>query len=264
MKTININTSTGINTFLFPDKQPHVNLQGLEEGEKVKVVCSITDANTLMYLIECSNALDNLFCKKEVLVIPYLMGARFDRVMERGDSFDLKVIAELINSCGFKKIVLFDVHSDVSTALIKNSFVITNEILVKSYNIPNSVLICPDAGAEKKIKNYFSWNNNFTDVVYCIKERDLSTGKIKSIKVLEPEKCENRMCVIVDDLCDGGGTFLGIAGKINAYELRLIVTHGVFSKGTKILTDIKFHEVITSDSIYKGNDPSVTVIKFSV
>ena len=130
------------------------------------------------------------------------MGPRFDRVMETGDSFDLKVISNLINSCNFDKVYLFDVHSDVSTALIKNSINITNSFLVKQYGKEDSVLICPDAGAVKKVNKYFELNDNIKEVVYCNKVRDLTNGKI-TLKLLELEKCKDRNCVIIDDLCDG-------------------------------------------------------------
>ncbi len=250
MKVININTQQHIKTFLFPDNQPHIQLEGIEEGDEVKVVCSLTDANVLLQLLQCANALEHRFAKKKELHIPYLMSARFDRVMQSGDSFDLQVVANLINSCSFEKVVLLDVHSDVATALIHRSINVSNQFLVEKYTQQEAVLICPDAGAAKKIKSYFDWNPNIVDVVYCIKSRDLSNGKI-TLKVLEPEKCVGRNCVIIDDICDGGGTFLAIANQINAAHLTLIVTHGIFSKGIKILEE-KFNKIFVSNSFSSG------------
>ena len=155
MIKVNINKQIGCKTFLFPDKQPHINIDGVNENDEVQVTCSITDANNLLLLLQCSNALDNLFAKKKELVIPYLMGARFDRLMQKGDSVDLKVIANLINSCGFEKVYLYDVHSDTSTVLIENSINISNAELVKQYTKEDAILICPDAGAVKKVSKYF-------------------------------------------------------------------------------------------------------------
>src|SRR6478752_3133534 len=111
MKTINLNTEENIKLVLFPDNQPHANIVNIEEADDVRVVCSITNCTILLQLLECSNALDNVFAKKKELVIPYLMGARFDRLMQPGDSIDLKVIADLINSMQFEKVFLYDVHS---------------------------------------------------------------------------------------------------------------------------------------------------------
>ncbi|MFT3682487.1 MAG: ribose-phosphate pyrophosphokinase-like domain-containing protein [Ferruginibacter sp.] len=252
MKIININNGVNIKTLVFPDKQPHVNIQGIEEGDDVKVVCSVTDTVVLLQLLECANAIDNAFAKKKVLVIPYLMGARYDRLMNAGDSIDLKVIADLVNSMQFEKVYLFDVHSEVATLLVKNAVNISNRQLVEAYKQENALLICPDAGAAKKVNKYFEWNTQLEDIVYCNKSRDLTNGRI-TLNVLEPEKCTNRNCVIIDDICDGGGTFLAIAEQVQAKHLTLIVTHGIFSKGFESLEKY-FDEIIVSNSYNEKYD----------
>lgn len=258
MKQININKQQGITFLLYPDNQPHVNIQDVNEGDEIEVICSITDSQTLIHLLQCANALDNLFAIKKVLHIPYLMGARFDRLMQHGDSVDLQVISSLINGLNFEKVYLYDVHSDTSTMLIKNSININNKKLVDEYKLADTVLICPDAGAVKKVGKYLEWNPFITDVVYCIKDRDLSNGKI-TLKVLEPEKCTGRNCVVIDDLCDGGGTFLGIAGQIQPQHLTLIVTHGVFSQGYFFL-EKAYNQIITSDSLIISTHDKVKVV----
>lgn len=259
MKTINLNKETGVRVTVFPDNQPHVNIHGVNEGEEVKVICSITDSVKMMQLLQTSNAIDNLFAKKKILVIPYLMAARYDRLMINGDSIDLKVVADLINSCGFEKVYLFDVHSDVATLLINKAVNVTNRQLVAEYNQPDALLICPDAGAAKKVSKYFDWNANIKDIVYCSKKRELSTGNL-TLEVLEPEQCAGRNCVIVDDICDGGATFLAIAEKIKPAHLTLIVTHGIFSKGFAAL-EKRFDEIIVSDSYCREyNSPIVKKI----
>jgi ribose-phosphate pyrophosphokinase len=259
MKVINLNTGEGVRITVFPDGQPHVNIQGVTEDDEVKVVCSLTDTSKLLQLPETANALENLFAKKKVLVIPYLMAARYDRLMQHGDSVDLKVVADIINMCGFEKVYLYDVHSDVALLLIKNSIAITNEELVKAYNKPAAVLICPDAGAAKKVGKYFDWNSTIQSIVYCSKNRELATGKI-TLEVLEPDECAGKNCVIIDDICDGGGTFLAIAEKIKPAHLTLIVTHGIFSKGFETL-EKHFQQIIVSDSLYKKYEsPIVTTL----
>jgi ribose-phosphate pyrophosphokinase len=261
MKTINLNTGAGIKAILFLDNQPHINVQDILEGEDVQVICSITDSVKMMQLLETANALENLFAKKKKLVIPYLMAARFDRLMQKGDSIDLKVVANLINSCGFEKVYLFDVHSEIASMLIQNAVNITNKQMVEQYQQNNAVLICPDAGAAKKVHQYFEWNANLTEIVYCNKSRDLSNGKI-TLQVLEAEKCTNRNCVIIDDICDGGATFLAIAEQIKPAHLTLVVTHGIFSKGFTALEQ-KFNTIIVSDSFCKKYDsPIVQQIAF--
>ena len=246
MKTIDIANQVGVKLRLYPDNQPHVNVQGVFDGDEVRVIAPLRSSLDVMHLLQVSNALDNLFAKKKQLIIPYLMGARFDRLMESGDSVDLRVVADLINSCGFERVWLVDVHSDVALQLIHRSTNITNRFLVEHYTQPNAVLICPDAGAAKKTASYMDWNRRLTDVVTCVKHRDLSNGQIV-LRVLEPEKCKGRFCVIIDDICDGGATFLAIAKQIEPVHLTLIVTHGIFSKGFRELEE-QFNEIVTSNS----------------
>lgn len=263
MKTIDINLGINVEIFNFPDGQPHVNIKSIKEGEEVEVICSMTSSNKVLELLQVSNALDNIFARKKVLTIPYLMGARYDRVMLPGDSFDLKVIANLINSCGFEKVVLFDPHSSVSTALINNCVEVTNKNLVTVYGMSDdAVLICPDAGAAKKIPDYMKWNKSFVEVVFCTKKRDLSTGDL-TITVLEPEKCRGRDCVIVDDICDGGGTFIGIAKQILPKHLTLIVSHGIFSKGFSEL-EKWFDDIFTTDSLCANYDDSQNILSVNL
>lgn len=263
METINLDKGLNCNIVTYPDGQPHVRVWGVQAGDEVRVVCALRNGQDLLKLLELSNALNGVFVQKKELVIPYLLGARSDRRMMSGDSVDLKVIADMINYCEFERVSLFDVHSDVATLLIHNSINHDNSRLVGKYDKPGAVLICPDAGAAKKIDRYLEWNKNLLDVVYCIKKRDLSNGEI-TLKVLEPEKCAMRNCVIIDDICDGGATFVKIAEQIKPAHLTLIVSHGIFSKSTGWLLNY-FDHIITSDSYRDlGNWDKLTTVNLGL
>lgn len=257
---ININEEQGLKITKFPDGQYHVQLLPTHESNKAFVTCAIRNPVDLYLLMATSNALDNAFIDKRTLIIPYLMGARSDRLMQKGDSVDLKVVANAINSCGFKYVMIFDVHSDVALQLIDNSVNVNNRFLVEAYDKQDAILICPDAGASKKIDKILSWNKNITHVEYCIKQRDLSTGAI-DLTVLSPIHCSERHCVIIDDLCDGGGTFLAIADQVKyPQSMTLIVSHGIFSKGLEVFKD-KFDEIITTNSYQKQIKSELLTIK---
>lgn len=252
IKKINLNTREGAEFLTFPDGQPHVRIQDLEGVYFAEVTCSISSPQKLLELQMVAYLLNDAGIDS-ILHIPYLMAARFDRVMQPGDSLDIKVIAQVINSLEFSRVYLYDPHSDVSAALINRSRVVTNHQLVAAYTEPNSVLIVPDAGAAKKASAYFEWNKNLSDIIYCIKKRDVSNGKL-TLTVLDPVNCAGRPCVIIDDLCDGGRTFTMIADRLlpfNPSKLTLIVTHGIFSNGLGELLE-KFNEIIVSDS-YPSN-----------
>jgi ribose-phosphate pyrophosphokinase len=229
-----------VKVLTFPDSQPHVQLIDPIVGDEVMVICSITSPSKLLQLLELTNALDKYWIKKTFLSIPYLMGARSDRHMVEGDSFDLEVVAKLINSCDFDRVELLDVHSPVALSLIDKSF--NNKInLLAGYNKHNPLFICPDKGAIDRVPTG-------ADVIYCEKSRDLSTGVI-TLKVNDVEKTRYRNCIIVDDICDAGGTFIAIANEVRhmCASLTLAVTHGIFSKGVDYLAGL-FDEIITTNS----------------
>jgi ribose-phosphate pyrophosphokinase len=262
MKTINLITGERVKKILFPDNQPHVVLTDIEEVEDVRVVANIRSSLELVQLMMTVSAIRGLGANQVELVIPYLMGARYDRIINKGDSFDLKVVADVINSLGFSSVHLFDVHSPVATELIHNSKSHNNSLLVKSYDHPDAVLIVPDKGAVQKARDYPVWNHNLSSVAFCEKERDLETGRV-SLKVISPEVCEGRNCVIIDDICDGGATFMAIADQIKPKHLTLIVSHGIFSKGFRSLEE-KFDQIITSDSFWTHSSNKLKTIPLNL
>jgi ribose-phosphate pyrophosphokinase len=251
MKYIDMKEQVHVVYDLFTDNQPHITLKDVAREEEI---CVITDFSTgslgLVRLMLISNALDAKGCKKKKLIIPYLLGARSDRHMteDHSDSFDLKVVADIINTLKFELVLVFDAHSEITTALINNCFSVDNSILLKEYKTENAVLIFPDAGAGKKAKKLLARMPTVTDVVFCSKERNLQTQELELI-VINPQLCSGRNVVVVDDLCDGGRTFTAIIKQLpkEVKETTLIVSHSLFSYGTKEVEHY-YHRVITSDS----------------
>lgn len=254
--SMNIELSTQNATYiLFPDGQPHVRLTNppIVKGWRATVRHRIRSPHELFTLLQLGNAIRRSFGKIERLDIPYLMGARYDRLMLPGDSVDLQVVADAINSLGADHVRLLDVHSDVALQLIHNSENVTNEFLVRGRVRDGSVLVVPDAGAAKKAEQYSQWAN-LSGVVICSKARDLSTGKLK-LQVPDVGSLEGRDLVVIDDICDGGATFKAIAEQTPGAKSRtLIVTHGIFSQGT-VMFDTLYDRVVTSDSFRNDYNP---------
>jgi ribose-phosphate pyrophosphokinase len=102
------------------------------------------------------------------------------------------------------------------------------------------------------------------EVVECSKSRDVKTGRLSGFKVYADD-LQGRSCILVDDICDGGGTFIGLAKELkakNAGALYLAVSHGVFSKGTDLLTEV-FDHIFTTDSVQELQSDKVTTLALS-
>lgn len=255
---------------IFPDGQMGLTLDTQKINATtapagVHVLCTPRTPNDLMEVLLLSDALDKAGVHKANLTITYLPGARSDSEFKAGDAVALEVIAKLINLCEFARVELFDPHSPVSPALIRNRQIISNQKLVEAYRMENAVLISPDAGSGKRVPKYLEWNANLTDTVDCVKIRDpYQKSQIVRIDVLDAAKCHERNCVIIDDLCDGGATFIGIAQSLKRQRVRpahlsLMVTHGVFSKGFREL-ETNFKQIYTTDSYQSAYDSTIVTV----
>jgi ribose-phosphate pyrophosphokinase len=199
----------------------------------------------------------------ESLFIPYFPAARQDRVMVKGEPLSVKVYADIINSLNFKKVLVFDAHSEVTPALVNNCEVIANHKFIQSViqSIGSDVLlISPDGGALKKIYKLSEFLGGI-EVVECSKSRDVKTGKLKGFKVYESD-LKGKNCLIVDDICDGGGTFIGLAEELknkNAGKLYLAVSHGIFNKGFEDLNC--FERIFTTNSFKNIEADCLTQLK---
>ena len=249
-------------TMLFPDGQPHIKIdvrqmENMDRRTPVRILTRLNNANDLLMVLFVKNTLDYLEFEQVELHVSYLLAARMDRVMLEGEPFSLKVVASLLNQGNFKKIRIFDPHSEVATALIDRSYAVTNHFFVqdvlqdytKKHPGETYCLISPDAGALKKIHKLAQFLQ-VEDVVECMKERDLRTGALTNFKAMT-EDLHGQTCFIVDDICDGGGTFAGTAKMLKekgAGKVHLIVSHGIFSRGIAIEA---IDEIYTTDSYRK-------------
>lgn len=269
-------STVAYDSFYFYGGEPHIKLKANQYSNEFVDVCITTRINSFDDLGMLAVAVDALqrvgWLNDIYLFIPYFPGARQDRVAVLGEALTVKVYADIINAMAdWKEIGILDPHSDVAPALLNNCKIYDNYKLVehcwkliqqRDESVENHMaLISPDAGANKKVLGLANCLNLDT-FVKCDKVRDVNNGNITGFQVFTDD-LEGKDCVIVDDICDGGGTFLGLADELlkkNAGRLYLIVSHGIFSKGTATLLS-KFTHIYTSDSISADqNTKGLTVI----
>ena len=193
-----------------------------------------------------------------ILTITCLIGQRSDRRFNIGESFDLKVIANFINSLNFDRVEILHPHSSISLALINNSVELKNfEYVKEAYlKIGNPILISPDAGAYKTTHEIAEKLN--ADLVPSNKVR------INGVPVISIQgDVKGKECLIVDDLADGGRTFKFLAEalkKQGALNVSLYVTHAQFNYGFDELKETIDHVYCTNS--YKDiKDDFVTQFK---
>lgn len=188
--------------------------------------------------------------ERAVAYIPYFPAARADR----GTPFGAKVYADIINSFELDEVVIFDPHSPVITDLIHNVRVVDstravrNAVSGRAFTAADNGyvgVIAPDKGAVARAEHVAKALH--LPLFKATKERNFETGKLSSFAV-EPLPDTGRL-LVVDDICDGGGTFCGLAeaAGIGRERLSLWVSHGIFSGRANQLRDY-YSTVYTTDS----------------
>jgi len=250
--------------FIFHGGEPHIKIKtDLTKVEEVTITHRLNSFNDFGLLLVAIDAVKRMGINKIDIFIPYFPGARQDRVMIVGEPLTVKVYANILNQAGVHNITVFDPHSEVTPALLDNCTIIENNSFIEKVvkALPDDlILISPDGGALKKIYKVAAHLKKYR-VVECGKIRDVTSGKLSGFKV-GAENLNNKPCLIVDDICDGGGTFNGLATELknkNSGDLYLAISHGIFSKGTDTLTD-NFNKIYTTDAVRNMNGNNVIQI----
>lgn len=264
---VNIYTKGGeipFKHFFFPDGQPHLELL-LEEKDflAATIETRITCANELILLLLAKDALDAAGFHTVNLNIRYLMGARMDRRISPLQPFTMEIIARLIRQAGFARINVLDPHSEVCLSLLGAKRIMPDTLIkqvLSQYAPEESTVIIPDAGARDRVLNHMEVYD--FPHVQGRKHRDPQTGKLSSFSIDDPSLVEGMRCLILDDLCDGGGTFTGLSHVLReagAKSVSLYVTHFIGSKGFPLSG---IDHIWTTDSYGKWmiNQPGFTIL----
>ncbi len=265
--------------FTFPAGEAHI--KGLENVNTDDFDYFIADLRghspqDLFHLASWVTALDSISGASAVeqfpikyVLLPYIPAARADR----GVPFGAKVYAEFFNGLWLDRIICVDPHSPVAPKLYYNSEGIHGSNMVEfpferiikdkiahpsgdQFQMDHDYVgvIAPDTGARDRAKR--AANVLHVPVYTAGKTRDFETGKLTGFHMEDELPAEGKF-LIVDDICDGGGTFIGLAKAIDVGpdRLDLWVSHGVFSQGLTELTKY-FGKIHTTDSYFSLDNPA--------
>lgn len=244
----------------FPAGEEYVKIKDTEAVKNSQeIVITVLDASskTIIQALMLADAVKII--NPEVTIsgyMPYLPYGRQDRVCSSGESFSLKLFSEMMK-LRFDNIYSFDMHSKASEILFDNTPIPRSYISTSTQTIKclkefldfDFLALSPDKGAIRRAQLLTPGR----DIAVLNKIRDngkiIQTTDEKSVRLIENAK----NIVISDDICDGGGTFLGAASFIRKFnkdaKLYLVISHAIFSKGIKELLEI-FEDVLVVDDDY--------------
>lgn len=262
--------------FVFSGGESHIKIKGdlkaFVETKHILIATKLKTAQDIVDLAIAADALENLGSGAGMhLLLGYLPGARQDRICVPGEALSARVYANMLeNIHDWDSIQYIDAHSDVMPALLGGRSISNFKFVEKALeeiDLVDFTLVSPDAGANKKVLSlaqHLIQKGSEIEVVRADKKRDLSNGNILETLVFADD-LTGQDCVIVDDICDGGRTFIELAKVLRAKGARnviLIVTHGIFSKGFGVVLE-HVDQIVTSNSfadLDRQSDYEVTVI----
>lgn len=223
---------------------------------EVRVVARVQDGE-IVALAQLIDSIKGVSGARVRLILPYLPYARADRRFVEGDCHGIAVYGRMLGMIN-SNIVTLDAHSAAAnryipcltnvspTPIINEAIYNIKGLLLRESPFDDIDILLPDEGANRY---------GFT-ALHATKKRDPETGKLSGFTVPPSSDFKGDAILIVDDICDGGGTFIGIADALkasgNTLPLYLYVTHGIFSKGENELLK-KFERIYTTDS-FKTSD----------
>ena len=274
-----------VETMVFPGGEEGVTLRGeaswpiIRHDDLVTIRARIQSSRELVQLLLILNTLKRIvrlpltgaWQKRKAQVIlwltylPYARRDRFEGVQATGDpictalsvaDFGSDMIATALNSYAdvIDEVVLFDPHSEASHNKIANARVLAKTDLFWNTQLTRDkvplALVAPDSGSLKSVEAFAS-RIGAAEVIIGTKHRDIRTGALSKIALHSPYTAASPFSgnvAVVDDICDGGGTFLPIANQIHCTgQKTLCVTHGIFSRG---FVDLLAHydAILTTDT----------------
>lgn len=261
----------------------------------VNITARMRSAGDVMYLAQVCDILRNMMTDLDIinLSLPYLPYGRADRRFTgNGDTFGLGVflslLGDIVREYNISNVCTFDAHpgetklsgiadlfADMAitniepkeqiTRAIHNTIRHSQEFFSESGITKNMInVVFPDKGAYTRYTNLVPGllENNTSLItinkLYCEKKRDPATGKFIGFTVPARNEFLNAPILIIDDICDGGGTFNGIMDELekNGVHERayLYVSHGIFSQGISELY-MRFERIYTTNSFYGAWNP---------
>jgi ribose-phosphate pyrophosphokinase len=235
-----------INVTLFPDNTSQVWKLDPFPLQTATIEWKFQYESEIMQLAQLKALLDFSGVYTAYLDIKYLPYGRQDKAINNHSTFALKPFAWFLNTLNFSHVNIQDPHSIAATVSINNAkaYYPTGAANAAYIACGSDTVMYPDKGAGDKYRDIYI----FEDVVIGDKVRDPLTGHISKYEI--PDVCQGKKVLIVDDICDGGATFLMIAQELyrqKAAQVDLFVTHGIFSKGVRALFREGIRRIFTAD-----------------
>ena len=243
-----------VNIQRFSDGEIGVEFQESIRGQFVFLIQStFSPTDNLMELLLMIDAAKRASAYKVTVVIPYYGYARQDRKDRPRVAIGSKLVANMLTAAGADRVVTMDLHApqiqgyfDIPVDHLDSSAIFIPYI--ESLELANLTFAAPDVGSANRIREVASYFE--CEMVICDKHRKRA-NEIASMVLIGD--VADRDVVLIDDICDTGGTLARSAGLIKdkgARSVRAFCTHPVLSgKAYENIENSVLEELVVCDTI---------------
>jgi ribose-phosphate pyrophosphokinase len=255
-----------VNIRRFSDGEIYVEFQESIRGQFVFLIQStFAPSDNLMELLLMIDAAKRASAYKVIAVIPYYGLARQDRKDRPRVAIGSKLVANMLTAAGADRIITMDLHApqiqgyfDIPVDHLESSAIFIPYI--ESLNLENLTFAAPDVGSANRIREVAAYFE--CEMVICDKHRKRA-NEIASMVVIGD--VTDRDVVIIDDICDTGGTLVKSAALLKekgARSVRALITHPVLSGNAyNNIQNSVLEELVVCDTIpLKGQSEKIKVI----
>src|SRR5437762_11048471 len=223
-------------------------------GDYVFLVQSThSPTDNLMELLLMIDAAKRASAYKVIAVIPYYGYARQDRKDRPRVAIGSKLVANMLTAAGADRVVTMDLHApqiqgyfDIPVDHLDSSAIFIPYI--ESLKLENLTFAAPDVGSANRIREIASYFE--VEMVICDKQRKRA-NEITSMVVIGD--VVERDIILIDDICDTGGTLTKSAGLLRekgARSVRAFCTHPVLSGNAyENIENSSLEELVVCDTI---------------
>ena len=240
----------------FADGEVYVEINENIRGQDVFIIQSTcTPVNdSIMELLICIDALRRASAKSITAVLPYFAYARQDRKVSPRSPISAKLFANLLMVSGTSRVLTMDLHANQIQGFfdipVDNLFAapIFVQHIKKNIKSKNLVCVAPDVGGVERAR---AIAKRLSADLAIIDKRRSGPGTSEVMNVIGDVR--NKICVIIDDLVDSGGTIVNAAAALKskgAKDVYAYVVHGVLTgEAVKKINTSKIKKFIISNSI---------------
>ena len=238
----------------FSDGEIYVEFEESIRGKFVFLIQStFAPTDNMMELLLMIDAAKRASAYKVIAVIPYYGFARQDRKDRPRVAIGSKLVANMLTAAGADRVITMDLHApqiqgyfDIPVDHLESSAVFLPYI--ESLKLDNLIFDAPDVGSANRIREFATYFE--CEMVICDKHRKRA-NEIASMVVIGD--VTDKDVVIVDDICDTGGTLAKSAGLLKekgAKSIRALITHPVLSGNAyETIQNSVLEELVVCDTI---------------